>query len=112
MACLDLSVLDAQFTKLQHILENIEEGELIASRGPISAVRELRKRLGDTQQAFAVRLGLSISAVTNYEKTRPPEAKSLARMACAAQSINARDLERAFLSLLAKELGVAEVTIR
>ncbi|SPF32062.1 hypothetical protein SBA4_1090008 [Candidatus Sulfopaludibacter sp. SbA4] len=41
------------------------------------AVRSLRKRLGDTQQQFANRLGMAISTVVRYELSRPPRGKVL-----------------------------------
>ena len=43
-----------------------------------NAVRSLRKRLGDTQQQFAHRLGMAISTVVRYELSRPPRGKVLA----------------------------------
>ncbi len=44
----------------------------------MEAVRELRTRLGDTQQAFAARTGLAISTVVRYELSRPPKGQALA----------------------------------
>lgn len=37
------------------------------------AVKELRRRLSMSQQAFATALGMSIRAIANYESTRTPE---------------------------------------
>lgn len=42
-----------------------------------AAVRELRLKLNLSQQAFAGRLGISISAVQNYEKNRVPNLQQL-----------------------------------
>lgn len=43
------------------------------------AVKDLRAALGDTQQAFAHRLGLAISTVVRYELTRSPRGAELGR---------------------------------
>jgi transcriptional regulator with XRE-family HTH domain len=42
------------------------------------AVRDLRNRLGDTQQQFANRLGMAISTIVRYELSRPPRGRVLA----------------------------------
>ena len=44
------------------------------------AVRQLRIKLGDTQQQFAQRLGLAISTVVRYESTRSPRAGVLSKL--------------------------------
>jgi transcriptional regulator with XRE-family HTH domain len=41
-----------------------------------SAVKQLRKRLGESQQAFATRLGLSIRTIANYEGVEPHQGNS------------------------------------
>lgn len=51
----------------------------------IPAIKELRQRLGESQQAFATRLGISIRALANYEKDRQPHGKVLAALARAAE---------------------------
>ena len=43
-------------------------------------VKQLRLRLGDTQQRFANRLNLAISTVVRYESTRPPKGKALSQL--------------------------------
>jgi transcriptional regulator with XRE-family HTH domain len=89
----------------------------------IRAVRELRGHLGDTQQAFAHRLGLSIRAIANYEKDRRPTGTALAALARAAQDAEraAQDAERAarsrtlsdaFVRALIDELGLKELDFR
>ena len=45
------------------------------------AVRALRAELGDSQQAFATRLNVSIRAIVNYEKGRLPAPEVLASFA-------------------------------
>jgi transcriptional regulator with XRE-family HTH domain len=52
-------------------------GRGIEMRQLVKAVRNLRARLGDSQQAFANRLGVSIRAVANYEKDREATGKAL-----------------------------------
>jgi len=42
-----------------------------------TAIKRLRQSLNMSQQAFANELGLSIGAITNYERGREPEGKSL-----------------------------------
>ena len=71
---------------------------------PIEAVRKLREHLGESQQAFAVRLGLSIRAIANYEKDRPPTGKALAALAHAATEAGRHDLAYEFTQALAREI--------
>ena len=65
------------------------------------AVRELRNALGESQQAFSNRLGLSISSITHYEggQRQPHYAVTLKlyRAACAADR---KDLAAFFLQLI------------
>jgi transcriptional regulator with XRE-family HTH domain len=69
------------------------------------AVLALRKKLGDTQQQFAHRLGLAIATVVRYESTRAPKGKALAALAEVATQ-NGCTAEAATLSAaLAEELG-------
>jgi transcriptional regulator with XRE-family HTH domain len=44
-------------------------------------VKSLRVKLGDSQQSFAVRLGLSVRSIANYEAGRVPKTDVLALMA-------------------------------
>ena len=60
------------------------------------AIRQLRHVLGDSQQAFADRLGLSIRTVANYEKSRRPDVQSLVRLETAARSVGRNDLVARF----------------
>jgi len=72
----------------------------------IRAVRELRKRLGDSQQAFATRLGISIRAVGNYENSRVPKsARALSSLVRAAKSADQPQLAQIFEHALAAEMG-------
>lgn len=49
-----------------------------------SAIRELRLAIGDSQQAFATRLGLSISSIAKFEGGRVPSAKILKKLVALA----------------------------
>jgi transcriptional regulator with XRE-family HTH domain len=72
----------------------------------IKAVRELRRRLGDSQQAFATRLGISIRAVGNYENSRVPKsARALSSLVRAAKAGGQPELAEVFGRALAVELG-------
>jgi transcriptional regulator with XRE-family HTH domain len=69
-----------------------------------AAVKELRLAVGDTQQDFAQRLGLAISTVVRYERSRPPKGKALAQMAEVAESIGHAALAQKFAGALDAEL--------
>ncbi len=71
----------------------------------IQAVQELRRKLGDSQQAFANRLGISIRAVANYEKDRQPHGKSLASLARVAAAAGETALANQFRKALAEDIG-------
>ncbi|MCX6625079.1 MAG: helix-turn-helix transcriptional regulator [Acidobacteria bacterium] len=71
---------------------------------PVEAVRELRSSLGDTLQAFAGRLGLSISAITNYESGRRPTGKALYRLEQLSRATGHYELARVFADALATEM--------
>ena len=74
----------------------------------MGAVRDLRLALGDTQQSFAQRLGLSISTVVRYELTRPPKGTALAQLMQVASENNQPDIAMVFAGALADELGYRE----
>jgi transcriptional regulator with XRE-family HTH domain len=65
------------------------------------AVRELRKTLGESQQAFANRLGLSISSITHYEggQRTPDYVVTLKLYRCACDA-DRKDLAAYFLMLI------------
>jgi transcriptional regulator with XRE-family HTH domain len=69
------------------------------------AVKELRRAVGLSQQAFATQLGLSIRAVVNYEKDRAPTARALAQLEQLASDNNHPELARIFRDALGSELG-------
>ena len=71
------------------------------------AVRELRRHTGDSQQAFATRLGLSISAIANYERNRAPTGRSLAQLQRLAKEVRREDLWNIFRNALNDELGLS-----
>lgn len=78
----------------------------------VKAVRALRQYLGDSQQAFANRLGLSIRAIANYEKDRKPTGMALVSLARAASDAGKEDLKNTFISTLMDELGTIETAFR
>lgn len=45
------------------------------------AIRTFRAALGDTQQEFAVRVGLAVTTIARYETNSPPSADVLAKLA-------------------------------
>lgn len=67
------------------------------------AVRKLREELGDSQQAFATRLGLSIRAIVNYEANRTPSFKSLSLLCALANRHQQWGLVDLFLRAIRKE---------
>ena len=78
----------------------------------VSAVKALRQHLGDSQQAFANRLGLSIRAIANYEKDRRPTGMALVLLARAATAAGKKDLVTPFMSALVEELGLKDIPVR
>jgi transcriptional regulator with XRE-family HTH domain len=70
------------------------------------AVKELRKTLGMSQQAFATKLGMSIRAIVNYEKDRAPAAKALAQLEKLASEHEQPELARTFRDALGTQLGL------
>jgi len=70
-------------------------------------VQELRRHLGESQQAFSNRLGLSISAVVKYEGGREPTGKALARLAKVAKEVGHPDLANLFARKLMEQLGLS-----
>jgi len=72
-----------------------------------AAIKRLRQNLKMSQQAFANTLDLSIGAVTNYERGRAPEPKSLASLYKLASDSEQPKLAAVFQEALIKELGIA-----
>jgi transcriptional regulator with XRE-family HTH domain len=75
----------------------------------IQAVKGLRAHLGDSQQAFATRFGVSIRSIANYEKDRKPEDRILAHFAKAASDAGRGDLAMEFMAALGKDLGLSDI---
>jgi transcriptional regulator with XRE-family HTH domain len=73
------------------------------------AVKKLRLALGETQEAFAKRLGTAKSTLVRYESIRPPHAKVLAQLAHIAETNKQPHLEAVFHKALAAETGDAVV---
>ncbi|MGD1097125.1 MAG: helix-turn-helix transcriptional regulator [Bryobacteraceae bacterium] len=68
------------------------------------AAKELRKRLGQSQQAFASGLGISIRSIANYEAGREPTGKPLFALTMAAQEAGHMDLANVFSDAMSEEL--------
>jgi transcriptional regulator with XRE-family HTH domain len=69
------------------------------------AVRELRSRLGDSQHAFANRLGLTVRAIAFYEKDRVPSGNVLRLLAKVSEQQGFSDLATVFRGWLADDIG-------
>jgi transcriptional regulator with XRE-family HTH domain len=70
------------------------------------AVRALRQELGDTQQSFAVRLGLAVSTIVKYEANRTPRVSEISRFLDLALSKKRHDLVEVFAGAMSNELNV------
>jgi transcriptional regulator with XRE-family HTH domain len=75
---------------------------------PSEAVRELRTHLGESQQAFSNRLGLSIATIVKYEAGREPTGRALLQLAHAAREAGRHDLASIFMRTLVRSLGLLE----
>jgi transcriptional regulator with XRE-family HTH domain len=73
------------------------------------AIRRLREITGDSQQAFATRLGLSIRALVNYEKDRTPNPRALAALARLATKSGQPELAQFFWKALPAELQTVPI---
>src|ERR1700722_12714497 len=76
------------------------------------AVRALRRSRRESQQAFATRLGLSISTIGNYERKRHPDTRSLILLTVAAREAGREDLVAVFskaMDDLGEELGIYSI---
>lgn len=60
------------------------------------AVKALRGRLNESQQAFATRLGISIRGLVNYEKDREPPLALLLKLAAVAREAGDEKLANVF----------------
>ena len=60
------------------------------------AVKALRWRLDESQQAFATRLGISIRGLVNYEKDRDPPLALLLKLAAVARDAGDEELANVF----------------
>lgn len=78
----------------------------------VAAVRKLRAHLGDSQQAFATRLSLSISAIANYERDRNPTGRPLLQFMELAYKSDRPDLAEIFRAAAAAELGYPVLRVR
>jgi len=75
---------------------------------PSEAVRELRSHLGESQQTFSNRLGLSIATIVKYEAGREPTGRALLGLAHTAREAGRHDLASVFMRTLVRSLGLLE----
>jgi transcriptional regulator with XRE-family HTH domain len=77
-----------------------------------NSVIELRSKLGETQQQFALRLGSSMGSVARYETNRDPTRRVLGRMYLAAIESGQCGLIETFWDLLCADVGFPSGTAR
>ncbi len=75
------------------------------------AVKALRSHLGESQQAFSNRLGLSMATIVKYEAGREPTGRALAALAHTAAEAGQHDLAYLFARALLKELGLERLQL-
>jgi transcriptional regulator with XRE-family HTH domain len=88
-----------------HSMENREKSNKDELR---RRVRDLRETFGESQEAFARRLGSSVRTVARYETAAPPSGRSLAQFAKLARSEGQAELWAFFEAALAEELYGSE----
>jgi transcriptional regulator with XRE-family HTH domain len=76
-----------------------------------TAIKGLRAQYGDSQQAFAARMGLSIRAIANYEKDRVPTLSVLAKLAIQARLAKRPDLQDVFEESVANQFGLKDTFV-
>lgn len=69
------------------------------------AVRELREKLGESQQAFAYRMQTAVRTIARYETTRPPKGAALADLSRVADETGHPKLANLFRDSLVGDLG-------
>lgn len=72
------------------------------------AIRGLREHVKQSQQVFATELGISISALNNYEQKRIPELKKLFAFERAAIKARRDDLALIFNRAIKEGIGLKE----
>lgn len=77
----------------------------------VAAVRQLRENLGLSQQAFATKLNLSISAIANYERDRRPTGKALLELQNLSNANRLYDLAALFRDAFSKEVGYSVMQV-
>ncbi len=75
------------------------------------AVVQLRTALGETQQSFAVRLGLAMNTVARYETQRDAGCCALIGFYRLAIQEGLPQSAAAILAAIAERLGVAEISV-
>ena len=70
-----------------------------------TAVRQLRKALGETQEQFAHRLGTAVRTIARYEGERPPTGLVLEQLKQLADAYNLPEVASVFQEAITRELG-------
>ena len=70
-----------------------------------TAVRQLRKALGETQEQFAHRLRTAVRTIARYEGDRPPTGLVLAQLKQLADVNDLQDVANVFQDAILEELG-------
>ena len=70
-----------------------------------SAVRQLRKALGETQEQFAHRLRTAVRTIARYEGDRPPTGLVLEQLKQLADAYNLPEVASVFQQAIVRELG-------
>lgn len=83
-------------SQLAHDNTATDEGTVSRIENVQQAIRLLRRTLGDSQQEFANRVGVSIGSVVHYEKDRMPPVEVLGYLLALAREIEAPALTAYF----------------
>jgi transcriptional regulator with XRE-family HTH domain len=70
-----------------------------------AGVKELRQRVGDTQQQFANRLGLAISSIVRYEAGKNPDTAILLKLWDTAEKADLPAIAEMFRRALLQDVG-------
>jgi transcriptional regulator with XRE-family HTH domain len=77
----------------------------VSDRDVFTAVKKLRKELGDTQQQFAQRTGLAIRSVARFEAERIPSPLVLATLADHADANGLKDIGNVLRRAMMESIG-------
>lgn len=69
------------------------------------AVRDLRKALGESQQAFAYRMKTAVRTIARWETVQSPPVLALGQLVTIAKEAGQKEIAQVFAEALARELG-------